>query len=450
MENHSGHGSYAHGGRAGTVTDWIGETFTSTVGWDHLERLVDAGSRMAGSAGERRAARATRDALAAAGARDARLSGFDIRGWTRGSSAVRVDGEEVARDAVALPRSPSAAATGRLVDVGHGLPDDFDRDLSGAVALARTDVPDWHDRFVHRREKYCRAVEAGAAAFVFRNHVPGCLAPTGSVGWTNEPIGAVPAVGVSREDGARLARRHTGDPVTVTVDAEVGPTTSQNVHADVGPDTDEAVLLTSHVDAHDIAEGARDNGAGTATVVEVVRALASRGGLERRVHAVCFGAEEVGLVGSSHAAAEAPLDDVRAVVNLDGVVGARTLALNTNGFDGFEAAADRVRERFDHPVVVRPELMPHSDHWPYVADGVPGVHATSDTGDAGRGWGHTRADTLDKLEARTLREQAVLLTALVAGVAADPPARRRPAAVAAQAEAENRAQGMRVTGDWPF
>ncbi len=431
------------------MTDWIGETFTSAVGWTHLERLVDAGSRMAGSTDERRAAEATRDALAAAGAHDAHLSGFDVHGWTRGSSAVRADGDPVARDAVALPRSPSGEATGRLVDVGHGLPEDFDRDLSGAVVMARTDVPDWQDRFVHRREKYCRAVEAGATAFVFRNHVPGCLAPTGSVAGRDDPLGPVPAVGVSKEDGARLARRHAGDPVAVAVDADSGPATSQNVHADVGPDTDEAVLLTSHVDAHDIAEGARDNGAGTATVVEVVRALADRGGLDRRVHVACFGAEEVGLVGSTHAAS-APLDDVRAVVNLDGVCGARTLALVTNGFEGFEAAADRVRERFDHPIAVSPELMPHSDHWPYVARGVPGVHATSDTDDAGRGWGHTRADTLDKLAPRTLREQAVLLTELVVAVAADPPARRSPDAVAAQAEAEAHAEGMRVAGDWPF
>ncbi|MFB6151485.1 MAG: PA domain-containing protein, partial [Haloarculaceae archaeon] len=239
------------------MTDWIGEAFTSDAGWDHLEALVDVGDRMAGSEGERRGAELTRDALADAGARDARVEEFDVRGWTRGSAAVRAGGD--AHECIALPRSPDGEATGELVDVGHGLPGDFERDLSGAVVMAASDVPDWHDRYIHRREKYYRAVEAGAAAFVYRNHVEGCLAPTGSVGTPEEPIGEIPAVGVSKEVGARLARRWDGETVGVDVDADVHDATSRNVHADLGPDTAEAVLLTSHVDAHDIAEGAGDN-----------------------------------------------------------------------------------------------------------------------------------------------------------------------------------------------
>ena len=241
--------------------------------------------------------------------------------------------------------------------------------------------------------------------------------------------------------------------MTVAVEAEAHPATSQNVHADLGPDTAEAVLLTSHVDAHDIAEGALDNGAGTATVVEVVRALAARDDeLETRVHVVCFGAEEVGLVGSGHDAAARDPESVRAVLNCDGVVGARTLSLHTHGFEGLDRAVDRVRERFDHPIATTPELMPHSDHWPYVARGVPGVHAASAADEAGRGWGHTRADTLDKLESRTLREQAVLLTELAVTLAgADAELERRePNDIAAQAEREGLAAGMQITADWPF
>jgi hypothetical protein len=60
------------------MTEWIGKTFTSDAGWNHLETLVDIGNRMAGSEGERRAAEATRDALADVGARDAHLEEFEI------------------------------------------------------------------------------------------------------------------------------------------------------------------------------------------------------------------------------------------------------------------------------------------------------------------------------------------------------------------------------------
>ena len=433
------------------MTDWIGEAFTSDAGWDHLETLVDIGNRMAGSEGERRGAAATRDALAAVGARDAHLKAFDVRGWTRGDAGIEAG--DTAQECIALPRSPAGAATGEFVDVGYGLPEDFEQDLEGKVVMAASNVPDWYDRFLHRREKYYHAVEAGAAAFVFRNHVEGCLAPTGSVGTEDDPIGAIPAVGVSKEVGSRLARRLEGEDVTVEVDADAHDATSPNVHADLGPDTDEAVLLTSHVDAHDIAEGAGDNGAGTALVVEVAKALAAREDeLDTRVHCLVYGAEEVGLCGSHHDADERDHDDIRAIVNNDGVVRGRTLKFYTHGFDELDDAAQSVADRFDHPVTTSPKLGPHSDHWPYVQWGVPGYHVMSETEGEGRGWGHTRADTLDKLEPRNLREQAVLVAELVVHLADDDVeiSHRNPEDIAAQLKDEDLAESMKIIGDWPY
>ena len=433
------------------MTDWIGDTFTSGVGWDHLETLVDIDTRMAGSDGERRAAEATREALSAAGARNAHTEEFPIQGWERGGSAI--DAGDATQDCIALPRSPSGEATGELIDLGHGLPADFDRDVEGAIVMAASDVPDWYDRYLHRREKYYRAVEAGAAAFVYANHVEGCLPPTGSVGTESAPIGEIPAVGVSKEVGARLARRFAGESVSVSVTAETPEATSQNVHAELGPDTESELLVTSHVDAHDIAEGAADNGAGTATVVEVARALAQREDeLETRVRFVVFGAEEVGLVGSHYDAERRDHDAITAVVNNDGVARARDLVCTTHGFDELADVAERVADRLDHPIDTPPELGPHSDHWPYVTWGVPGYYVRSDTGSVGRGWGHTYADTLDKLDPRDLREQAILLTELVVELAAEDTTvpHRPPAAIAEQLEAENLAEGMRVIGDWPY
>jgi Zn-dependent M28 family amino/carboxypeptidase len=133
------------------------------------------------------------------------------------------------------------------------------------------------------------------------------------------------------------------------------------------------------------------------------------------------------------------------------VVRSRTLLCHAHGFDGLVAAAERVGERFEHPVDVDPELNPHSDHWPYVVAGVPGYHVRADTGDRGRGWGHTHADTLDKLEVRNLREQAILLTDLVVDLAGGAEiSHRDPDEIATQLEAEDLAEGMRVIGDWPY
>jgi Zn-dependent M28 family amino/carboxypeptidase len=431
--------------------EWIGETYTSRVGFEHLLALSALSPRLAGTDGERRAAETTRAALSEY-ADEARCEPFEIQGWERGDSRLRAG--ETQRDCIALPRSPSASATGRLVDCGYGLPRDFEgRDLEGAVVMVASNVPDWHDRIVHRREKYYRAVEAGAAGFVFRHHEPGCLAVTGSVGREGQPVGEIPAVGVSYEVGQRLARNHEGESVTVGVDAETGPAESQNVRAELGPDTDERVLVTCHVDAHDISEGALDNAAGTATMLEVARALSMRADeLERTVEFVAFGAEEVGLQGSERYVREQVEDGagtVRAVVNLDGVARSRTVTVGTQGFDALETAAEAAADRLDYPVETDPRIGPHSDHWPFVKRGVPACHVFAERLD--RGWGHTAADTADKLDVRDLREAAVFLTEFVVGVAADRTSPEPKSAETLEAELETwgLAEGLRVTGDFP-
>ncbi|OYR43656.1 MULTISPECIES: M28 family peptidase [unclassified Halorubrum] len=438
------------------MTDWIGDTFTSDAGWRHLEALVDLDHRMAGTDGEREGLELTRDALAAAGARNARIEAFEIQGWERGDSAIRRGDDPVASGmnaCIALPRSPSGEAIGEFVDLGYGVPEDFEGDLDGTVVMVSSDTPDSVDRFIHRREKYYHAVEAGAAAFVFANHVEGTLPPTGSVGTADAPVGDIPAVGVSKEAGSRLARRNEGDDLTVAVDCETPDATSGNAVAELGPDTDEYLVVSSHVDAHDISQGAMDNGAGTATIVEVANALAAREDeLDRRVRFVAFGAEEVGLVGSSLFAEEVDPDRVAAVVNVDSNVFGRTLKLDHHGFDALETAAERVGDRFDHPVSLGGELVPHSDHWPFVERGIPGYMVSGETEGRGRGWGHTGADTLDKLEPRNLREQAILLTELVAELAdaSVTTERRDREEIAAALEREGKATGMKITGDWPF
>lgn len=435
------------------MEEWLSQTFESEFGWNHLETLVDIGNRMAGQPGEMAGLEATCDALAAAGARDARVERFDLQGWVRGESGIETP--ETDEESIALPRSPAGEVTAELVDLGAGLPEDFEAaDVDGKIVVASSMVPEYFPRYIHRTEKYQYAVENGAAAFVYANHVPGQLPPTGSVGGSDgSPIGDIPAVGVSSETGARLGRRFDGEEVTVTVDCETPDAESGNAVAELGPDTDEVVILSSHVDAHDIAEGARDNGAGTATIVEVARALAAREDeLDTRVKCIGYGAEEVGLVGSEIEAENADLDSIRAIVNVDSNMGGRTLELTTHRFDELEAAAQRVSERFDHPISTVPQMVPHSDHWPFVRWGVPGYMVSSTSEERGRGWGHTSADTLEKLESRTLREQSILLTELVVDVAGDDVEipHKDPETMAGYLKEEDQATGMKKTNGWPY
>ncbi|MFB6299194.1 MAG: M28 family peptidase [Halobacteriales archaeon] len=436
------------------MTDWIGDIFTSDTGWAHLEQLANLPSRMPGSKGERQAAERTRNILEEQGARDVRIETYGIQGWKRDHSAITHPDNGRSYQSFALPRSPSATAGGTFVDLGHGMPKDFETtDIDGCVAMVTMGVPEEADRYVHRNEKYYYAVQEGASAFVFRNTVNGDLAATGSVGIGETTIGEIPAVGVSKETGLRIARQHEGGDLAVTVEAESRATESCNVHAEIGPDTDEQLVLSCHIDAHDIAEGATDNGGSTAALVEAAGALRAREDeLDTRVHLIGFGSEEINLVGSEYGADRIDQETVKAAVNTDGLAQSRTLQCHTHGFDGIETAITAVGERFGHPIETDGTLVPFSDHWPFVKHGTPGCLLTSETEGTLRGWGHTAGDTLDKIDRRDLIEQTVLLTEFVVELADDEHTieRKSPATMAETLEAEGQAEGMKVIGMWPY
>jgi aminopeptidase YwaD len=404
----------------------IGDAYRNGIAWETLTSLVDIENRMAGQSGEQEGAEVVADRFDEIGLREISIEEFDIPGWWRGSTSLALPGLEKSyrhqHQVLALPGTPAGDESAELVDVGHGTPEEFEEtDVDGAIAMASSKTPDDHDRWIHRSEKYEAAIEGGAVGFVFRNHVEGCLPPTGGIGDDDGP-GTIPAVGVSRELGHRLVRHcDDGDvEATLTIDCRNEPTTSCNVSGVLGPETDERILVTAHHDAHDIAEGAEDNGSGSVLVCEVGRLLAQVADeLDVTVECVTFGAEEVGLYGSKEMAQTRALDDIKAVVNLDAIGGSRTLGVGTHGFDALTEAFEDVSEALDTTMEVDDDINPHSDHWPFVKRGVPGLLAYSVSESDGRGWGHTHADTLDKLDRRDFRELAVLVAAGVANIASD-------------------------------
>jgi Zn-dependent M28 family amino/carboxypeptidase len=140
------------------------------------------------------------------------------------------------------------------------------------------------------------------------------------------------------------------------------------------------------------------------------------------------------------------------MLNIDGIGHGRTLDLFTHGFDGLDSAAETVADRFTHPIETTPTLKINADQWPYVEQGIPGIQAKSTARRTGRGWGHTRVDTIDKLEWRNLREQAILLTELTVELASEETdlPHRDTADLPAQLEAEGLADGMKRTGRWSY
>ena len=437
----------------------VGDAYTSTYAYDLLEDLVDIGNRMAGQEGEAEGARRVAESYRDIGLRDVNIDEFEIPGWWRGRSRLVVDGPssricEADHEVIALPGSPSGDLTADLVDVGHGRPEDFENaDLEGAVAMASSATPDDYGRWIHRMEKYCYAIDNGAVGFVFRNHIDGCLPPTGEVGYNNRP-GPIPAVGVSKEVGATLERYATDDAeVTLDVDCRNEPATSRNVSGELGPDTDDVVLLTAHVDAHDIAPGANDNGAGTVLVAEVARLLKQvEDDLETRVRCVVFGSEEIGLRGAYHLAETIDLDTVKAVLNIDGAGRDRTLKVRTSQFEALDDLFETVTDELCVPVSVDTTVSPHGDQWAFDQEGVPSVMISStNPNKSGRGWGHTHADTLDKIDIRDLRAHAVAVGNAVCAAA------ERDREIPSRTPEETKGQidsgyeqELKIGGRWPY
>ena len=389
----------------------IGDAYTSDFGWQVLEDLVGVGNRMAGQEGEAEGARIVTEAFENAGLRDVKTDEFEIPGWWRGEASLTLDRTyDGDHEVIGLPGTPEETVEAPVVDVGYGSLDEFQEiDVEGAIAMASSESPPDSDRWLHRMEKYAASNEAGAVGFVFRNHVEGCLPATGEIGYHNRP-GPIPAVGISKELGARLLRMN--DPhATLEVSARNEPTTSRNVEAVVGPNSEKEVLLTAHVDAHDISEGANDNGAGCGVVAEVGRLLVGMD-LDSRVRLLTFGSEEIGLYGAYHSAETSDPSKIKCVLNVDGAGTSRNLRVGTNGSAELASLFEEVGETFDAPVETSDTISPHGDQWAFVQEGVPGVIAGAVSEESGRGWGHTHADTFDKLDVRDLRAVSIQIAAV--------------------------------------
>lgn len=331
------------------------------------------------------------------------------------------------RCAAALPYTPAADLEAEAIWVGQGEEEDFKRlagQMKGKIVLSAAEsTPGPGQRSSHRREKFARAIDAGAAAFLFVNQNPGMMAITGALaaGFPAE----IPGMGLPKESGDYVVRLLSAGPVRLRLQiaATFAPTSSVNVLARVGPDaSDGPFLLTSaHYDGHDISVGALDNAAGTVVCLEAMRALRTvEQALPMPVRLALFACEEIGLVGAWHYA-ERFKDDLprcRFVLNVDSAATAvpGNENLNLCGFPElipyFQAVGQRMR--YDYPV--KDGLSAYSDHFPFAVAGVPNATmgaSGGSTGLVGRGWGHTPADTVDKVSPKSLQATAATTARLL-------------------------------------
>jgi Zn-dependent M28 family amino/carboxypeptidase len=353
-------------------------------------------------------------------------------GWERGDATLEICSPiETTIDCISLPHSPPADLEGTIIDMGEGAPEDFDRladEIKGKIVMTTSEInPKNTKRWVHRNEKFGRSILAGAVGFIFVNHYPGYGPATGGIG-NRGRAAVIPGVSISKEDGAyiqRLAKRQGSVRICLETTDHLEPKTSYNVIGDLpgSEHPDEIFMLGSHYDGHDISQGAVDPASGVASVLEAARVLAKYAHqLPRTVRFALWGVEEIGLLGSrayvkTHAG---ELANIRFYLNMDACGGDAPKDINLHEWPELQATFEGYRAQMALDFAVGQSFHTASDHYPLLLEGVTtgGIEAVRRTR-TGRGYGHTRYDTVDKVSQHNLREAASLAARIALRVASD-------------------------------
>jgi hypothetical protein len=389
--------------------------------WDDLAALCATGGRFAGTESDAQA-------RGWAGTRLAEVTGAPVHaqpiaydGWLRESCGLAGPaGQSLsAHSLVWSPPTPPGGLTAEVVDLGRGTPEDFAAnaaDIPGRIVLVRHEYM-FATGHVHRRFKYQWAKERGAVGFLIASPLPGQVLVTGSSG--TGAVEDIPAAGITREAAAALGRaggRHARARLEIGVRRL--PQTTENLIAEIPGRGPEWVVLSAHLDGHDLGQSAMDNGSGVAVALEVARVLAPMvPSLPRGLRVALFGAEEWGLNGSRQyveGLAAIERDRIAVNVNLDSVVGSATLTALTSEFEELDRLLEAVAADVGIPIRTFRPMMANSDHYNFARHGIPAFRLVAGFDEPASQLRYllTPADTLDKVAPGELKTAAMLCAEL--------------------------------------
>ncbi len=136
-----------------------------------------------------------------------------------------------------------------------------------------------------------------------------------------------------------------------------------------------------------------------------------------------WGIEEIGLYGSrQYVKAHAnELSNIRFYLNMDSAgteTNNRDIVLNE--WPDLESCFERWSEELAVEFAVGQSVTAYSDHFPFFMAGVPtGGMQSAERSLAGRGYGHTQYDTVDKVDLTSLREASTLAARLALRIASE-------------------------------
>ncbi|MFC7718626.1 M28 family metallopeptidase [Nonomuraea recticatena] len=294
---------------------------------------------------------------------------FDVyRQLTPG--ALAADGKDLGNVST-LAHSGAGEVTAKPDRVGMGCDDtDFAGFEPGAVAVVDRGLCTFGT-------KAARASAAGAKALVVVNQGGAFDGNTGAPQ-------KIPIVGVDATQGAAVANARL---VTVATRTEIRRMTSHNVIAQTRTGaTHDVVMVGAHLDSVEAGPGLNDNGSGSAAILEIAIRMAARYP-HRAVRFAWWGAEELGLIGSSYyvntlpAAERAKID---MYLNLDMAASPNHIFGIYDGDDSDRvgqgpgpAGSARIERAFEDFFVSRrlpytgTDFSGRSDYGPFIEAGIP-------------------------------------------------------------------------------
>jgi carboxypeptidase Q len=394
----------------------IGEVMMNAAFSENLRQLAVSGGRLSGTENATRAEAFIAERARAYGLSNVHFEPFAMESWISEETVVTLlDPPQVIDGAIALGNTestPPEGITGVLIDVGRGKEEEFRARagaLQGAFALAQDGGPRRADKLRWARER--GAVGLVVMAAEGRNPIIG----NGHATPRPEPAVVIP------HDPALLEALAAGaqPQLNVKLKTRNWHCTPRNVVAEIPGQpafAHQVVIVCAHLDSWHLGEGAIDNGNGSATILEVARALSAIDWQPRRtVRFIWFMAEELGLAGSAaYVAAHADeLPNIVAVINVDMPGSPRRF-----GRFGGEQVEPLLKQLVEdlRGYELQPEIGvwsgSWSDHAPFVERGVPAISLAGDLGPGVKTY-HTAGDVYDVVDRRGTIPSAAVLGVLV-------------------------------------
>ncbi len=218
-------------------------------------------------------------------------------------------------------------------------------------------------------------------------------------------VGVVPAFHIRMTDALEILKSGATK-VKIELDTEATTHTSNNVVVEI-PGTehpDEIIDVGAHYDSVEFSSGVWDNGAGSVTIMEMLRFFAENPP-KRTLRFIWFGSEELGLLGS-HAYVKQYADELDKhlfMINVDvgGSVLGGNMAVCTSD-EGLCKYVEYLAKEVGYSTSVRNGIM-SSDSTPFADKGIPALNFGRGGRGPGMGFMHTRYDMISLISPQALQ-----------------------------------------------